>query len=70
VLTSATLQISGSFAYIENILALKDFEFHLFESDFDYSTQATLFVPSDLGNIKNNNTEVVNFLDKFYSVVR
>jgi predicted DnaQ family exonuclease/DinG family helicase len=70
VLTSATLQISGSFAYIENILALKSFDFHLFESDFDYSKQATLFVPSDLGNIKNNNTEVVNFLDKFYSVVR
>jgi ATP-dependent DNA helicase DinG len=48
VLTSATLQISGSFSYIENILALKDFNFHLFESDFDYSKQATLFVPSDL----------------------
>lgn len=70
VLTSATLQISGSFWYIENILALKEFSFHLFESDFDYSKQATLFVPNDLGNIKNNNEKVVDFLDKFYRTVR
>jgi Rad3-related DNA helicase len=48
LLTSATLQISGKFDYIKNILHLNDFSFHLFESDFDYSKQATLFVPSDL----------------------
>ncbi|MCP4524001.1 MAG: DEAD/DEAH box helicase [Candidatus Gracilibacteria bacterium] len=70
VLTSATLQISGSFQYIEKLLSLKDFDFHLFKSDFDYQKQATLFVPSDLGNIKNNNDQVVHFLDKLYSVVR
>lgn len=70
VLTSATLQISWKFDYIKNILHLNDFEFHLFESDFDYSKQATLFVPSDLWNIKNNSEQVVNFLWRFYNTVK
>ncbi len=70
VLTSATLQISWKFDYIKNILHLKDFDFHLFESDFDYSKQATLFVPSDLWNIKNNSEQIVEFLWRFYKTVR
>jgi ATP-dependent DNA helicase DinG len=70
LLTSATLQISWKFDYIKNILHLKDFNFHLFESDFDYSKQATLFVPSDLWNIKNNSEQVVDFLWRFYNTVR
>lgn len=70
VLTSATLQISWKFDYIKNILHLSDFEFHLFESDFDYSKQATLFVPSDLWNIKNNSEQIVEFLGRFYATVR
>ncbi|MGB2110425.1 MAG: hypothetical protein ACPHY8_00345 [Patescibacteria group bacterium] len=42
------MQISGSFDYLEKILHLKDFDYHIFESDFDYKKQATLFVPTDL----------------------
>ncbi len=70
ILTSATLQISWSFNYLEKILHLKEFDFHIFESDFDYAKQATLFVPTDLWNIKNNSEKIVEFLWKFYHAAR
>ena len=70
ILTSATLQISGSFNYLEKILHLKEFDYHIFESDFDYKKQATLFVPTDLWSIKNNSEKIVDFLWKFYHAVR
>ncbi len=70
VLTSATLTIWNTFDYINRILKLEDFEFLSFESDFDYSKQATLFIPTDIWSIKNNTNEVINFLYRFFSVVR
>jgi Rad3-related DNA helicase len=48
ILTSATLKIGNNFDYINNILHLDSFEFETFESDFDYSKQALLFIPNDL----------------------
>lgn len=70
VLTSATLQISWSFVYLEKILHLKEFQFYIFESDFDYKKQASLFIPNDLWSIKSNSENVVQFLWKFYNAVR
>jgi len=70
ILTSATLQIWWNFDYFKKILYLNDFEFYSFESDFNYKKQATLFIPTDLWNIKNNSSEIINFLWKFYSIVR
>ena len=70
VLTSATLQIWWKFDYFNTLLFLEDFEFHSFESDFDYKKQATLFIPTDIWNIKNNTTEVIDFLWDFYLLVK
>ena len=70
VLTSATLQIGGKFDYFNTLLFLEDFDFYSFDSDFDYKTQATLFIPTDIGNIKNNTIEVIDFLGKFYKLVK
>ena len=70
VLTSATLEVKNSFDYIKNILNLKDdFEFLSLESDFDYSKQALLFIPNDLGSIKYNNPKINDFLLKFFEIV-
>lgn len=70
ILTSATLEIWGSFDYIKKLLFLDDFDFKLFESDFDYKKQSTLFIPTDIGNIKNNSDEIVDFLWKFFILVK
>jgi len=70
LLTSATLKIWDNFDYINNIMKLDNFEFSSFDSDFDYSKQATVFIPTDLWNIKNNNDEIVKFLKDFYLNVR
>ena len=69
-LTSATLKIWDSFDYLKKILYLDDFDFYSYESDFDYKTQATLFIPNDLWNIKNNSKQIIDFLWKFYTAVR
>jgi ATP-dependent DNA helicase DinG len=70
VLTSATLQIWWNFNYFKKMLFLDDFDFHIFESDFDYSRQSMLFIPTNIWSIKNNNIEVIDFLWKFFSIVR
>ena len=70
VLTSATLQIWWNFDYFKKMLFLDDFDFHLFDSDFDYSKQSMLFIPTNIWSIKNNTVEVVDFLWKFFSIVR
>lgn len=70
ILTSATLSIWNNFDYVNKILKLDNFNFKIYESDFDYSKQATLFIPSDLWNIKNNSEEIVKFLWRFYSIVK
>lgn len=70
ILTSATLSIWNNFDYVTKILKLDNFSFKIYESDFDYSKQATLFIPNDLWSIKNNSEEIVKFLWRFYSIVR
>lgn len=69
-LTSATLQIQNSFEYIKNTLHLQDFEFLSLESDFDYSTQALLFIPNDLGSIKYNNPKINEFVLSFLTIMK
>ncbi|MDQ1343837.1 MAG: ATP-dependent helicase DinG [Patescibacteria group bacterium] len=53
VLTSATLAIGGHFDFLKRTLGLQDFSFHILASDFDYHNQATVFLPDDLGDLKN-----------------
>lgn len=69
VLTSATLSINNSFDYLKNILNLEWFDFLKFYSDFDYKNQSTLFIPTDLWNIKNSSQSISNFLKEFYEIV-
>ena len=70
VLTSATLQMEDTFSYIQKMLRVEDFETLALPSDFDYQKQALLFIPQDLGNVKNNTTEIVSFLRQFFETVR
>ena len=70
VLTSATLSIWWSFDYVKNIFNLDSFVFHSLESDFDYKKQSTLFIPTDIWNIKNNSEEINAFLKDFYLSVK
>ena len=53
IATSATLSINGDFSYIEKSLSLQAFQKHTLASDFDYSKQALIFIPSDIGDIRN-----------------
>lgn len=69
VLTSATLQMDDNFAYINEVLNLHDFENMILPSDFDYSSQALLFIPQDLWNVKDNLPELIIFFRKFFSLV-
>jgi DNA polymerase-3 subunit epsilon/ATP-dependent DNA helicase DinG len=69
VLTSATLSTSWNFLYIKGVLALDDFEFYSFESDFDYKKQASLFILTDTWSIKNNLEEITEFLRDFFLAV-
>lgn len=66
VLTSATLQMEDNFLYIDRMLQLWDFEKMVLPSDFDYQKQALLFIPEDLGSVKNNLPEIVKFLENFF----
>lgn len=38
---------------MKKTLGLQDFTFHILDSDFDYHAQATVFLPDDLGDLKN-----------------
>lgn len=66
LLTSATLQMGDDFSYIKNSLHLYDFETLLLESDFDYSKQALLYIPNDLGSVKYNLEQITQFLEKLF----
>ena len=55
---------------MQKILETADFETFSLPSDFDYSKQALLFIPQDLGDIKNNVHEIISFLDIFFRVVK
>ena len=70
VITSATLQIDNKFDYISWILKLNDFDFKVFDTDFDYKKQSLLFIPNDLWSIKNNISNILNFLREFIFIVR
>jgi Rad3-related DNA helicase len=39
-------------------------------SDFNYEKQALLFIPQDLWNIKDNLSEILSFLEKFFEKVK
>lgn len=69
VLTSATLQMGDDFSYIQKILHVEDFETYSLPSDFDYEKQALIFIPQDLGSIKNNSWEIIHFLNLFFQAV-
>lgn len=70
VITSATLQMGDDFAYIRKMLHLEDFETLTLPSDFDYEKQALLYIPQDLGSVKNNVSQILTFLDVFFRTVR
>lgn len=70
ILTSATLKIWWNFDYFKKILFLEEFKFNSFDSDFDYKKQSTLFIPSDLSNIKYKSNDTIDFLWNFFSIVR
>ena len=59
-------EVTFSFDYLKNILNLEWFDFLKFYSDFDYKSQSTLFIPTDLWNIKNSSQSISNFLKEFY----
>lgn len=69
-LLSATLSVANSFNYVKKTLHLENFEFYQFETDFDYSKQATLYIPKDLWSIKNNFSKVQLFLKDIFEVLK
>lgn len=70
VLTSATLQMGDDFKYMKDSLELHDFETLLLPSDFNYSEQALLYIPQDLGSVKYNLPEVIDFLGKLFMIIK
>jgi ATP-dependent DNA helicase DinG len=48
VLTSATLAVSGTFAYLKQRLGIQNAKEHILDSHFDYGRQALLYTPSNL----------------------
>ncbi len=69
-LLSATLSIASNFDYVKKTLHLEEFEFMEYNTDFDYKNQAVLYIPKDLGSIKNNFSVVTDFLKDIFSIVR
>ncbi len=70
ILTSATLSINNEFRYITKLLNLEKFDFFKLNSDFNYKKQALLYLPTDLWNIKNNISEVGEFIKEFSLIVK
>jgi Rad3-related DNA helicase len=54
--------MEDTFSYIDATLQTQDFEKIVLPSDFDYSTQALLCIPQDLGSVKNNMQKLTEFL--------
>ncbi|NDK08837.1 DEAD/DEAH box helicase, partial [Candidatus Gracilibacteria bacterium] len=69
-LFSATLTIAGKFDYIKKTLSLDGFDFQIYETDFDYKNQAKVFIPKDIGSIKNNFSTVLDFLKDMFSILK
>ncbi len=60
VMMSATLTTGGTFDYISRVLELADFEKVIFETDFDYSKQALLYIPPELPDVaKSEHTRAI-----------
>ena len=53
VLTSATLTVGGSTAYMQTRLGLEDVEGQTLNTEFDFQKQATLYIPSDLPDYRS-----------------
>jgi len=72
IATSATLSVHGDFSYIEKSLSMQAFSKHVLASDFDYAAQALLFIPSDIGDIKNSvdRDRIHDFIGDILSIVR
>ena len=70
ILTSATLQMQGSFEYIQNILQAQTFETHVLPSLFDYRKQGLVYIPKDIGSVKQYTPAVGKFLERFFETVR
>jgi len=70
LLTSATLQMWDDFSYMKNSLELQSFESMTLPSDFDYNTQALVYIPNDLWSIKYNLAEIINFLWELFHIVK
>jgi Rad3-related DNA helicase len=72
IATSATLSVHGDFSYIDKSLSMQSFSKHVLASDFDYASQALLFIPSDIGDIKNtiDRERVHDFIGDILSIVR
>lgn len=72
IATSATLSVHGDFSYIEKSLSMQSFSKHMLDSDFDYASQALLFIPSDIGDIKNtvDRERIHDFIGDILSIVR
>ena len=51
---------------------MQSFSKHMLASDFDYANQALLFIPSDIGDIKNtiDRERVHDFIGDILSIVR
>ncbi len=58
IITSATLSINGSFAFVKNRLALDSFRDVLIGSPFNYRTQALLYIDNKLPPPVKPNSEV------------
>ncbi len=69
-LLSATITIFDSFEYINNSLKLWEFTCLRYQSDFDYSKQAILYIPTDIWNIKNNFSQVNIFLKELFTELK
>lgn len=72
IATSATLSVHGDFSYIEKSLSMEGFSKHVLASDFDYATQALIFTPSDIGDVRNarDRDRIHDFIGDVLSIVR
>lgn len=69
-LLSATLSIAEKFDYVKKSLHLENFEFTIYETDFDFKKQAILYIPKDIWSIKNNFSKVLEFLKELFTILK
>ena len=54
VLTSATLTVGGSTAYMQSRLGLRDVQGETLSTEFDFQKQAALYIPADLPDYRSS----------------